>query len=227
MTRKTFKEKNVFEVTRITVGHFLWVKQQFPHMINYHTCRYQINFHTCRYQYYESQGETFLHQGVCSLQERVQGFIDLKKLILGRILFLIFRLSQGIKIFFHLQRWYLMCLVVIVMDKESVLFSPQGHACLLSCFSCVQFFAALWIVACQAPLSMDSPGKNTGVSCQALLQRIFLTEGWNLHLFVSCIGRCVLYLQCHLGSPSIGTTGVNSPNLHSSQRNPLDPRSFK
>ena len=31
----------------------------------------------------------------------------------------------------------------------------------------VQFFAALWIVACQAPLSMDSPGKNTGVGCHA------------------------------------------------------------
>ena len=28
----------------------------------------------------------------------------------------------------------------------------------------------------------DFPGKNTGVGCHALLQGIFLTQGWNLHL---------------------------------------------
>jgi len=28
----------------------------------------------------------------------------------------------------------------------------------------------------------DSLGKNTGVGCHALLQGIFLTQGWNLHL---------------------------------------------
>ena len=31
----------------------------------------------------------------------------------------------------------------------------------------------------------DSPGKNTGVGCHALLQRIFLTPGSNSHLPVS------------------------------------------
>ena len=35
----------------------------------------------------------------------------------------------------------------------------------------------LWTVAHQAPLSMDSPGKNTGVGCHALLQGIFLIPG--------------------------------------------------
>ena len=34
----------------------------------------------------------------------------------------------------------------------------------------VQLFAALWTVACQAPVHGDSPGKNTGVGCYALLQ---------------------------------------------------------
>ena len=42
--------------------------------------------------------------------------------------------------------------------------------------------ATLWTVARQAPLPMDSPGKNTAVGCSALLQGIFLTQGWNLHL---------------------------------------------
>ena len=32
------------------------------------------------------------------------------------------------------------------------------------------FFATPWIIAHQSPLSMDFPGKNTGVGCQFLLQ---------------------------------------------------------
>ena len=30
----------------------------------------------------------------------------------------------------------------------------------------------------------DSPGKNTGVDCHALLQQVFPTQGLNLHLLV-------------------------------------------
>ena len=37
----------------------------------------------------------------------------------------------------------------------------------------------LWTVAHQAPPSMGSPGKNTGVGCYFLLQGIFLTQGLN------------------------------------------------
>jgi len=48
----------------------------------------------------------------------------------------------------------------------------------------------------------DSPGKNNGVGCHALLQRIFPTQGSNLDpLCLSSFGRWVLYHQCHLGSP--------------------------
>ena len=61
------------------------------------------------------------------------------------------------------------------------------HACMLSCFSHVLLFATLCTRARQAPLSMgfcpwDSPGKDTGVGCDALLQGIFLTQGLNLCL---------------------------------------------
>ena len=45
----------------------------------------------------------------------------------------------------------------------------------------------------------DSPGKNTGVGCHSLLQGIFLTQGLNPRLCVSCIGRRVLYRWHHLG----------------------------
>ena len=54
----------------------------------------------------------------------------------------------------------------------------------------VRLFATLWTIARQAPLSMGSPGKNTGVSCHALLQGIFLTQGSNPSLLLA---RQILY----------------------------------
>ena len=59
----------------------------------------------------------------------------------------------------------------------------DGKVCayMLSCFSHVRLFVTLWTVACQVSL-WDSPGKNTGVGCQALFQGIFLTQGLNPHL---------------------------------------------
>ena len=50
-------------------------------------------------------------------------------------------------------------------------------------------FATPWTIALQAPLSMDSPGKNIGVGCHSLLQGIFLTQGSNWHLL------CLLHRQ--------------------------------
>ena len=51
--------------------------------------------------------------------------------------------------------------------------------CELSCLSSVPLFASSWSIAHRAPLSMDSPGKNTGVGWHGLLQGIFPTQGWN------------------------------------------------
>jgi hypothetical protein len=53
---------------------------------------------------------------------------------------------------------------------------------MLSGFSRVRLFVTPWTVSLQAPLSMDSPGKNTGVGCRALLQGIFSTQGSNPYL---------------------------------------------
>ena len=44
----------------------------------------------------------------------------------------------------------------------------------------------------------DSPGKNTGVGCHALLQGIFPTQGWNLGLTHY---RQILHHLSHQGSP--------------------------
>ena len=45
--------------------------------------------------------------------------------------------------------------------------------------SCVRLFVTPRTVAYQVPLSMDFPGKNTGVGCHFLLQEIFRTQGLN------------------------------------------------
>ena len=46
----------------------------------------------------------------------------------------------------------------------------------------VRLFATPQNIALQVPLFMDSPGKNTGVGCHALLQGIFQTQGSNPQL---------------------------------------------
>ena len=60
----------------------------------------------------------------------------------------------------------------------------------------------------------DSPGKSTGVVCQALLQGIFPTQGSNPGLppcrQILYLGRIILR---HLGSPGIKITGTNISNL--------------
>ena len=57
--------------------------------------------------------------------------------------------------------------------------------------SCVH---ATSLKSCLALLSpWDFPGKNIGMGCHALIQGIFLTQGSNLFVLHSCIGRQVLY----------------------------------
>ena len=59
----------------------------------------------------------------------------------------------------------------------------------------------LWPVRLLCP--WDSAGKNSGVSCHALLQGIFLTQGSNPHLLHPCFDRQILYHQQHLVSTQI------------------------
>ena len=59
-----------------------------------------------------------------------------------------------------------------------------------------------WTAAHQAPLSMDFPGKNTGVGCHALIERIFPTQRSNPHLLFLLHYRSILYPLSHQGSPT-------------------------
>ena len=66
----------------------------------------------------------------------------------------------------------------------------------LCCFalSLVQFFATPWTVGRQVLLSMEFPGKNTGVGCHFLLQGSSWPRDWT-HI------SCISYQLCHMGSP--------------------------
>ena len=65
---------------------------------------------------------------------------------------------------------------------------------------CVQVFVNPWTVAQQAPLSMNSPGQNTGVGSHSLLQGIFLT--YELNLGLPHCGQ-ILYCVSHWKANSI------------------------
>ena len=93
----------------------------------------------------------------------------------------------------------------------------KEQRCMCVCMLCrVQLFVISWTVTRQAPLSMgfsrheycaiclqiikinEKKKKNTGQNCYGLLQRIFLNQGWNLHLLHWWVYSLPLG---HLGSP--------------------------
>ena len=54
---------------------------------------------------------------------------------------------------------------------------------------CVKLFQLYLTLSTQGPLSGDSPGKNPGVGCHALLQGIFPTQGSNPALMSPALAR--------------------------------------
>ena len=71
----------------------------------------------------------------------------------------------------------------------------MGLRAVLSPCSCVQLFEILYRLWPARILCLwDSPDKNTGAGCHALLQGIFLTQGSNLHLL--CLLHCRQILHC-------------------------------
>ena len=82
------------------------------------------------------------------------------------------------------------------------LYFPQAEGvwCGVQSSSHVRLFVTPRTAAHQALRPWDSPGKNTGVDCHSLLQRIFLTHGRNLGL-LHC--RQILYRRRHGILPSL------------------------
>ena len=78
--------------------------------------------------------------------------------------------------------------------------------CCAQQFTYVPLFATLWTVALPGPsVHGDSPGKNTGVGCHALLQGIFPTQELNPGIEPKSLPhrRQILYCLSHQGSPTI------------------------
>ena len=77
------------------------------------------------------------------------------------------------------------------LNNQKTKLANYVHVCLVT--SVVSDSVTLYPVAGQAPLSMDSLGKNTEVGCHFLLQGIFLTQGLKLQLLCLLHYRQVLY----------------------------------
>ena len=74
--------------------------------------------------------------------------------------------------------------------RKSVLVISFTGACMLNRFSHVQLCGLYRLQLTRLLSPWDSPGKNTGVGCHALLQGIFPIQGLNL---------CLLYLPALAG----------------------------
>ena len=81
--------------------------------------------------------------------------------------------------------------------------------CVLSRFSRVRISVTLQTVVHQAPLSMGFSRWEywSGLSCPSPGDLPWLRDGTSVS-YLSCIGSQILYLQCHLGSPS--SSGADS-----------------
>ena len=69
--------------------------------------------------------------------------------------------------------------------------------------SCFWLFVTAWTVARQASLSLESSGKNTGMSSHSLLQGIVMMQG-SIPDLPHC--RHILYHLNHQGSPAFQTS---------------------
>ena len=82
--------------------------------------------------------------------------------------FIISRLFSRLNTLLRFLRWVYSLRFLSLFTKFAF------SACVLSHFRCVSF-NALDYSSPDSSVSWDSPGKNTGVGCQTLLQQIFLT----------------------------------------------------
>ena len=80
--------------------------------------------------------------------------------------------------------------------------------CMLSHFSLVRFFATLWPVALQAPLSMGFSRQESWSGLPRLPSGDLPNPGIKPMSHVSCVGRWVLYQERHLEAPQKLCRGV-------------------
>ena len=115
--------------------------------------------------------------------------------IFGHTIFILHRIRVNI-LKCKFQHTLLFKKKIFQKKKRSFFYSiDKTTACMHAKFSPVQLFVARLLCP------WDSPGKNTGVGCHTLPLEIFPTQGSNWSLYVSCIGRQILYHQHNWESP--------------------------
>ena len=72
----------------------------------------------------------------------------------------------------------------------------------------------------------DSPDKNTGVRCRALLQDIVQTQGLNLNLLRVLALAARFFTSSHLGSPSGILLGHKKEHILLSSNEVEEPRAY-
>ena len=85
-----------------------------------------------------------------------------------------------------------------ILEIEGGILYLVGLTCESVSHSVMSDSATPWTITHRLLCPRNSPGKNTGVSCCSLLQRIFPTQGSNPGL-LHC--RWILYCLSHRGSP--------------------------
>ena len=95
--------------------------------------------------------------------------------------------------------------VLLFNTHVSVLNLTSSYTFLLECAHRVHLFAVPWSVAHKGPLSMISPGKNTGMGSYFLLQGIVPAQGLNLSLLPLLHWKADSLPLYNLGSPSLHT----------------------
>ena len=101
-------------------------------------------------------------------------------------------------IFIGVKLLYNVVLVFTAQQSESA-----THACVLSLFSHVRFFATPWTAACKALLSMGILQARTLEWVAIPSSRGSSQPRDRTHIsYIACIGRHVLYPLSHLGSPN-------------------------
>jgi len=99
---------------------------------------------------------------------------------------------------FHITQSATEILTNILMTKQLETVN-QIYSCLVPKL-CLTPFDSIDSV-CQAPLSMNSPGKNIGEGCHFLLQEIFSTQELNLALLSHLHWQADYFPLNHQGSP--------------------------
>ena len=90
---------------------------------------------------------------------------------------------------------------LIAINENQTKTNCSWYYCVGSITSIVaDSFATPWTIDPRLLCPWDSPGRNTGVGCQSLLQGIFLTQVSNLCLLCLLHCRWILYPLSHVGS---------------------------